>query len=527
MIYPTLFINGKVWQGKGNFKESFGIIGDSFNFVGSNNEALLLKQNYQSVIDLKGKTVLPGLIDSHVHLVYGSLMRKRIDCRNIKRLEQLSSTVNEYIEKNKIQNGWVIGGNIDINSLNLNFESDNPLDSISENYPLYFINYDYHSALANSFVIKKTGLSEKIDEFNSEEILLSKNGFPSGLLKERAMKHIFNNMPDPSPETKVNAVSDFIKELHKYGITSVCDILLTEDIDVYPLLLKEGNPKIRISSYLPILDLKSIKKYLDKVSHIDKNFFKIKGFKIFYDGSLGSATGLFKENYLHQNHNGIRTEIVTSGILSELFNKADKQNWQLITHAIGDKAVEETLTLYENLLKSNGFKDRRARIEHAQHIDENDFDRLVSSGVIISAQPVHLKYDEALVKKILPESIVKRTHNYKKLIDRGVKVCFGTDFPIVDINPFENIQTAVTRKTDDEYFYPENQIDLHECIKCYTINGAYASFSDDITGSIEYGKKADFIVLNDDIFSVEENEIENIKVEKTYLNGEKCFSILD
>ena len=194
--------------------------------------------------------------------------------------------------------------------------------------------------------------------------------------------------------------------------------MLTEDIDVYPLLLKEGNPKIRISSYLPILDLKSIKKYLDKVSHIDKNFFKIKGFKIFYDGSLGSATGLFKENYLHQNHNGIRTEIVTSGILSELFNKADKQNWQLITHAIGDKAVEETLTLYENLLKSNGFKDRRARIEHAQHIDENDFDRLVSSGVIISAQPVHLKYDEALVKKILPESIVKRTHNYKKLIEK-------------------------------------------------------------------------------------------------------------
>ena len=523
----NLFINGKIWQQDGPFKESIGIDVDSFNFVGNNKDTAGLKNKYDNVVDLKGRVVLPGFIDSHVHLVYGSLMRKRIDSRNIKSLEQLSSTVNEYIKKNRIQNDWVIGGNIDINALNLNYDSGNPLDSISENYPLYFINYDYHSALANSAAIKITSLDEKLHEFNSEEIPLLKNGSPSGLLKERAMKHIFNNMPDPSLETKVNAVSDFIKELHKYGITGVCDILITEDIDVYPLLFKDGNPKIRISSYLPILELKNINKYLDKVSDIDKNFFKIKGFKIFYDGSLGSATGLFKENYLNQNQNGLKTEMAGSPILPELLSKADKDGWQLLTHAIGDKAVDGTLTLYENLIATNGLRDRRARIEHAQHIDESDFDRLVSSGVIISAQPVHLKYDASLVKKILPESIVRRTHNYKILIDRGVRICFGTDFPIVGINPFENIQTAGTRKIGNDYFFPENRIDLHNCIKCYTINSAYASFSDNIIGSIEVGKKADFIVLKNDIFSVKEDEIEKIKVEETYFNGEKVYSTSD
>ncbi|MFI5144822.1 MAG: amidohydrolase, partial [Ignavibacteria bacterium] len=325
---------------------------------------------------------------------------------------------------------------------------------------------------------------------------------------------------------KAGAVYDFIKTMHSYGITSVCDITLPGNLEVYKYLSNAGKLNIRINSYLPIMEHENIDDYLASAKNIDDGFFKIKGFKIFYDGSLGSQSGYFKENYINQNHNGIKTEIAKSGKLPGLFRKLDEKGWQLITHAIGDKAVDETLGLYEELVKFNGYKDRRARIEHAQHIDENDFLRFKHSNIIISAQPVHLKYDAGLVQKTLPIQLLKRTHNYGKLINSGVKICFGTDFPIVEINPFENIQEAMTRETNIGVFTPENKIDLNTCVKCYTTNGAYASFNDKL-GLIEKGKKADFVILDNDIFSVPEKDIQTIKAEETYINGERVYSIYD
>ena len=274
MMNSILFINGKIWDKNGSFNSAFGITGDKIDFVGDNDFANKIKSRYSKIIDLKGKTVLPGLIDSHMHLVYGSLMRKRIDCRNIKTPDELSKIINEHITKNKKQTEWVIGSNLDINALNINFENGNPLNLISQNIPIYLINYDYHSALANTPVIKESGLFDKFSKFSSEEVPKLKDGFPSGLLKERAMKYIFNHMPEPSFELKVEAVKDFIKVLHSFGITGVCDILLTEDIEVYPKLQNSGNAKIRINSYLPIQEFKNIEKYIKITKALDKEFFK-------------------------------------------------------------------------------------------------------------------------------------------------------------------------------------------------------------------------------------------------------------
>ncbi len=181
----------------------------------------------------------------------------------------------------------------------------------------------------------------------------------------------------------------------------------------------------------------------------------------------------------------------------------DKAGKQIIIHAIGDKAVSEVLGIAEMLVKENGSRDRRFRIEHAQHIDEADFNRFKKLNVIVSAQPLHMKYDIRIVKEKLPDKIVKRTHNYKALMDKGVTVVFGTDFPIVEINPFENIELAVTRKTEREVFLPEYKISLNDSVKAYTINNAYASFNEDKSGTIEQGKFADFIVMKDDLFEME------------------------
>lgn len=527
MDVSTLFINGKIWQEDGSFKESLGLRGDIFDFLGNNVEGDKIQQNYEKVINLKGKTVLPGLIDSHVHFVFGSLLTKRIDCGNIKDLDELVQIIEKKLNENKNSHEWIIGANLDISRLAIKFENGNPLDKLPIRTPLFFINYDYHSALANGISLERSGLINKLSEYSNEEIPKDNKGNPTGHIKESAMDFVFKSMPKPSLETKIEAVCEFIKTLHSYGITAISDITLPEDLEAYSELNRLNRMSIRISTYLPILVYENIGKYLDSVKSINADFFRIKGFKTYYDGSLGSQTGLFKENYTGKNSNGLRSKIAASGKLPGLFKALDDENWQLITHAIGDKAVEETLCIYEDLLKVNGPKDRRPRIEHAQHIDENDFGRFIEPAVIVSAQPMHLKFDAGIVEKSLPYKIKKRTHNYKRLIEMGVKVCFGTDFPIVGINPFENIQMAVMRKIGDKYFTPENAIDLHNCIKCYTINGAHAAFNESRIGSVSKGKKADFIILNNDIFSVPEYEIEKIKVEETYVNGEKVYSIYD
>jgi predicted amidohydrolase YtcJ len=213
-----------------------------------------------------------------------------------------------------------------------------------------------------------------------------------------------------------------------------------------------------------------------------------------------------------------------SGELLSIAKEIDSAGMQSIVHAIGDKAVSELLDICEEIIKQNSKRDRRFRIEHAQHIDEKDFERFKRDEIVASVQPIHLVYDSPIVKSKLHDNLVKRTHNYKNLLDIGVKLVFGTDFPIADINPWINIQTAVTRKTGNEYFMRENRISLNDSIKAYTSDAAYSTFSENKIGSLESGKYADFIILEDNIFEMDEDNIGNCKVWKTFFDGKEVYS---
>ena len=348
---------------------------------------------------------------------------------------------------------------------------------------------------------------------------------PIGIIKEEALDFVFENLPNPAIEDKCEAVKEFIEILHSYGITTVTDITLPGDLEVYKKLYENDELSIRINSYLPFEEFRNLTGHKRTTNKINPDFYTINGFKAFYDGALGSSSALFSENYKGTNSCGTRTEQAESGELKSLALEIDKAKHQIIIHAIGDKAVTEVMDICEELEKYNDNIDRRLRIEHAQHINENDFDRFLKFGVIISAQPAHLKYDINLVKKVLPESLVKSTHNYKILMDKGVIVNFGTDFPIVNVNPFENIQMAVTRKAGDEVFFEENCIPVHECIKAYTINNAYSNFNEAAAGTIETGKAADFVIMEDNIFEMAPDKLSSARVWKTYLNGREVYSI--
>jgi len=521
----TLFKNAKIWQPDGGFNESFGINGSEIDFTGTNRQSSLIKSNYDRVIDLEGKLVLPGLIDGHMHLCYGSLMLKRLDARNVNSIESLKSVINKYVKANPKSN-WIIGSNINLNIVLKDYKPGNGnfVDKIYSEKPLYIANYDYHSVLCNTLAFEKSGLTAKIYEFSDSEVIKDNKGKPVGIIKENALDYVFDNLPKPSILNRCNAVKDFIKILHSYGITTITDITLIEDFEVYNRLFEYNELKLRINSYIPIEEYMNIEKHEKFTNNINSDLYTINGFKAYYDGSLGSETALFSKNYIGKSHNGYKTDTVTGGVLDKYARKIDKEGRQLIIHAIGDLAVTEVLDLYETLAIKNGVRNSRHRIEHAQHIKESDHKRFKELGVIASVQPLHLKYDIGIVKDKLPDELVNTTHNYKKLFELGAIINFGTDFPIVGVNPFDNIKMAITRNTSGEVFTPENCIDLHNCIKAYTFNNAYSNFNEEAIGSIKPGKCADFVIMEDNLFEMKPEDIGTAKVHETYFNGELVYN---
>ena len=518
---PTaLYINAKVWQPDGTFTESFGVSNGHFDFSGSNTEANSLKNNYTEIIDLNGKLVLPGIIDGHLHLVNGGVMMKRLDCSRINTIAELKTAIENYVSNNKVN--WVIGGNLDLNKVFANHDTTggNIVDDIFSELPLYITNYDYHSAICNSKALALGGIDVNDNNLPKDEVEISAAGKLTGFIAESVMYRVYNSIPPPSLNEKAAAVSDCIEMLHSFGITSVGDITLPDDIDVYIKLYSQNKLNIRINSYIPFDEFDNLQFYLDKTAEIDKDYFSIVGFKAFWDGSLGSETALFSQNYKGRSHNGFTTEIVRSGRIYELAKKIDAAGMQMIIHAIGDKAISEVLELYAGLPNT---KRLRHRIEHAQHIQPADLNKFGEYGVIASVQPLHLKYDARTVFEKLPAKLIPHTHNYIHILKLGGVMNFGTDFPIVEADPFENIRLAVTRYTEFGEFTPEHKIPLHECIKSYTLNNAYASHNENAVGNITKGKVADFVIMNEDIFEMDEEGLSKVTIFETHLGDNLVY----
>jgi predicted amidohydrolase YtcJ len=452
-------------------------------------------------------------------------MLKRFDARKINSIDELKEKIEKYSKKLQ-PNSWIVGSNINLNIVlkGIDTEKEYFVDDIYNKRPLFISNYDYHSAICNSLALNQSGI--KPGMFPETDVLLSKSGTPTGIIKESAYDYMFDHLPVPDINEKLSAAEDFTGTLHSYGITTVTDITLPDNFDVYKNQYNAGKLRVRINSYIPVEEFGNIERHKQYTKEINPDLFTINGFKAFYDGSLGSESALFSKNYRGKNHNGIKTETVLSGDLDKLAREIDKQDGQLIIHAIGDLAVTEVLDLYENLIKENGTKERRHRIEHAQHIIHNDLERFKQLGVIASVQPLHLKYDIDIVKEKLPDELINTTHIYKKLMDMGVVINFGTDFPVVDVNPFANIQMAITRRSGKEVFLPDCRIDLQNCLKAYTINNAYSNFNDEAIGSIQKGKCADFVIMEDDLFAMDPETISSARVWKTYFNGDEVYTMI-
>lgn len=521
------YINGKIYTAskKNSFANCFIVENNKFSKVGIYEELKSEICKCDKIIDLNNSTILPGFIDSHVHFILGGFSLLEADLSEVRSKSEFINYIKNFIKSNNSL--WITGGNWDHQYFDLQELPDKKwIDDLSTDIPIFLTRTDYHMGLANSKALEISGINKHTKNPDGGYIDKDKEGEPTGILRDRAIELLVSKIPFPTEESYIKAASEAFNYASSEGITGVYDMYLNKKGMAEEFYKKIEKPKCRINIAYPIENIEILKK--SGINTLKDELVRKTAIKIFADGSLGSETAYFFEPYeTNKNYTGLQMAEFANGSIKEIMLDADLHRIQLIVHAIGDRAVYEVIDIFEQIVKLNPAYDRRHRIEHAQHIRQTDIERIKKLGIIASIQPQHLFDDGSWLENKIGENRKQDAFRIKSLIDAGIRVCFGSDWTVAPMKPLSGIYSAVTRQTrNGEYpdgFNPDEKISVEQAINAYTIDAAYASFSEKYTGSIEEDKSADFIILDSDIFSVLPSEIRNIKVVKTYFRGELTF----
>lgn len=526
-----VLVNGKVWtvNAAQPRAEAVACMGNRIVAVGSSDEIRKWIGPHTEVRDLGGKLVLPGFNDSHVHFFDGGQNLAGVQLRTARSEGELRERVAEFAAKLPA-GSWITGGNWDHeNWTPARLPTRQLIDAASAGHPVFVNRLDGHMALANSQALKLAGITRETPDPPGGTIVRDASGEPTGVLKDAAMGSLDRVVPAPSAEQIADAVRAAMRYAAENGVTSVQDMSAAPEIlRVYQTLLSRGELTVRISGHQP---LASWARLAAVGIHADFGGEKlhIGGLKGFADGSLGSTTALFFAPYLDApNTSGLaNSEMIPESKMLHHILDADRAGLQVAVHAIGDKANHMVLGMYEEAERQNGARDRRFRIEHAQHLLREDIPRFGKLRVIASMQPYHCMDDGRWAEKRIGPERAKTTYAFRTLLDTGAVLAFGSDWPVAPMEVLMGIYGAATRRTLDgkhpEGWVPEQKITVAEAIGAYTMGSAYASFDEKIKGSIEPGKLADMVVLSDDILSIPAVEIEKVRVDTTIFDGQVIY----
>jgi predicted amidohydrolase YtcJ len=517
-----ILINGKIYTADSAFsiKQAFAVTDGQFIAVGSNEEIL---GGYESdlILDAGEKPVFPGLIDGHCHFfAYATSHYLGVNLRGTGSFEEILALMRDFHDRHPGK--WIIGTGWDQNDWEMKeFPDNKELDKLFPETPVVLTRIDGHAVLANSAALMVAGVNSNT-KIPGGKIILDK-GQPTGILLDNAADLMKSLIPQADEHSKSQALIDAQKECFELGLTSVVDAgLFYNDILMIDSLQQAGKLKLRINAMLSP-DSVNLEKFLDKGA-FRKERLTVSSIKLYADGALGSRGALLLEPYSDDPGNyGLRISDPDyyRGILEQAYEKG----FQVNTHCIGDSANRMMLHLYGEVLK--GPNDRRWRIEHAQVINPNDFQLFAKYSIIPSVQSTHCTSDMYWATERLGPDRINGAYAYKKLLEQNGWLINGTDFPVESLNPMLTFFAAVARKDLKGFpeggFHTENALSREEALRSMTIWAAKGSFEEDLKGSIEPGKFADFIILDKDLMKIDLNEIPGIKVLKTYSNGELVF----
>ncbi|WP_299130202.1 amidohydrolase [uncultured Winogradskyella sp.] len=524
--------------------EAVATKGNKIIFAGSLKEAQSYKNKQTKLLDLKGKTMTPGLIEGHGHFMGLGYNELNLDLMQTTSYQAIVDAVAERV-KTAQPGEWIIGrgwhqSKWDSMPTNMvhGFQTHHLLSEVSPNNPVYLKHASGHAGFANEKAMEVAGLINlaldgvKTYTIEGGEVLVDAAGQPTGVFNERAQTLITKHIPEKTPESDVKAFQLAVKACHKNGITSFHDAgIPKETIALYEKMKATNQMKTRIYGMLTGWDKDLLNTWYKKGIMIDQDhLFTIRSVKLNCDGALGSRGAWLLEPYTdrpdHFGHETLPMEFVKQTALNGL-----EYGFQVCAHAIGDRANREILDRYELAFnkRPESAKDHRFRIEHAQHLHPEDIPRFAALKVIPAMQAVHMSSDRPWAIDRLGEKRIKEgAYMWQDLLQSGVPIVNGTDVPVEPINPIASFYASVSRKTlkglPEGGYEPEQKMTRQQALKSYTLDAAFGAFEEHIKGSITVGKLADFTIYNQDLMTVEENDILNTKIVMTIFDGEIVYT---
>lgn len=530
----SVYVNGNIYTVDAKFStaSALAVKGQDLIYVGNDKDAKDFVGSKTKVIDLQGKTVIPGIIEGHMH--YPMLGEKLI------KLDVFNNSKEDILKKvkaeaDRLPDGiWIQGSGWNQELWpDKKFPTKEELDAVAPNNPVVLTRVDEHAIWVNSLALKAAGITKDMKNPQGGEIMKTASGDLLGVLADTAAKPVWDKVPALTKDQKLDALVKAQKELFSYGITSSMDAgSPLSDIDNMKQLYKDGKLKVRIYAMVSggwgADPGDNIKEYYKKGPEIGlyDNRFTVRCLKLFADGSLGSRTAAMQKDY-SDRANWKGSPKYTDDQLYALVKEARANGWQVATHAIGDASIEQVINTYEKVLKEKPLADHRYRIEHFQMSNADQIKRIAKLGILPAMQPTHATSDKNMAETRVGHDRILTAYAWRQVIDNGSIIIGGSDAPVELVNPYHGLYAAVTRMDRDGNppggWYPENKMTREEALKSFTTWAAFGQFEEKIKGSLETGKLADFVVLDRDPMKCPEKEIKDVKALKTVLGGEVVY----
>lgn len=543
-----ILVNGKVWTGEPEgsgyeakaptqIAQAVAVAGGRILDVGTNEEMEKYRGSATEIIDAKGRLVIPGFIDSHVHFMDGSFELLEIDLKHTRDEKEFIERIAEKA-KTLAPGRWILGGDWDEEAWpDAKLPTRWMIDAVTPKNPVWISRYDGHAALGNSLALHLAGVTKETQTPAGGVIVRdAKTGEPTGVFKDAAQSLADRVIPPPTEAEALEALRTGLAEAARDGVTSVEDMAVGSGspngdfTGIIRLLRKaelEGWLSCRFFEAIPISEWKKLAEA--GISHnMGDGLIQLGAVKAFADGSLGSRTAWMFAPYEDDSRNlGLPMPILDPPSKFESMGREiDRAGIQICTHAIGDRAIATMLDIYEAIGGADA-RSHRFRIEHAQHVRPEDFARFGRLGIIASMQPYHAIDDGRWAEKRIGRERARTSYAWRSMLRAGAPLAFGTDWPVAPLNPLLGLYAAVTRATLDgkhpEGWFPEEKLTVEEALRAYTQGSAYAGFDEKEKGTIAPGKLADFVLLSDDLFSIPPEKIKDARVLMTIIGGKVVY----